>query len=117
MSKIKRQFPVPSDLDIAQAAEVYPIKEIADQLGLEDEDLIQFGQYKAKVHLDVLKKLADRPSGKYIEEFNSLHSSAKPGSHVRYQRWGCGWRLQPGYTHGRLQPPPNWRHSRHYCCP
>jgi methylenetetrahydrofolate dehydrogenase (NADP+)/methenyltetrahydrofolate cyclohydrolase/formyltetrahydrofolate synthetase len=67
MSKIKRQFPVPSDLDIAQAAEQRPITEIADKLGLEDEDLIQFGRYKAKVHLDVLKKLANRPSGKYID--------------------------------------------------
>jgi methylenetetrahydrofolate dehydrogenase (NADP+)/methenyltetrahydrofolate cyclohydrolase/formyltetrahydrofolate synthetase/formate--tetrahydrofolate ligase len=67
MSKIKRQFPVPSDLDIAQAAEPQLIKEIAEHLGLEDEDLIQFGQYKAKVHLDVLKKLAGRPSGKYVD--------------------------------------------------
>jgi methylenetetrahydrofolate dehydrogenase (NADP+)/methenyltetrahydrofolate cyclohydrolase/formyltetrahydrofolate synthetase len=67
MSKIKRQFPVPSDLDIAQAAVQRPIIEIAHDLGLEEQDLIQFGRYKAKVHLDVLKKLADRPSGKYID--------------------------------------------------
>ncbi|MGB3714720.1 MAG: formate--tetrahydrofolate ligase [Candidatus Promineifilaceae bacterium] len=67
MSKIKRQFPVPSDLDIAQAAEQRPITEIAQELGIEEEDLIQFGRYKAKVHLDVLKKLANRPSGKYID--------------------------------------------------
>jgi formyltetrahydrofolate synthetase len=67
MSTFKRKFPVPSDLDIAQAAKPKPIKEIAAQLGLDDEDLIQFGAYKAKVHLDVLKKLADRPRGKYID--------------------------------------------------
>ncbi|MGD2079197.1 MAG: formate--tetrahydrofolate ligase [Chloroflexota bacterium] len=64
---MKRKFPVPSDLDIAQAAELKPIKEIAEQLGLDDDDLIQFGRYKAKVHLDVLKKVADRPRGKYID--------------------------------------------------
>ncbi|UCG26248.1 MAG: formate--tetrahydrofolate ligase [Chloroflexota bacterium] len=67
MSKIQRKFPVPSDLDIAQAAELKPISEIADQLGLDEEDMITFGRYKAKVHLDVLKKVADRPRGKYID--------------------------------------------------
>jgi methylenetetrahydrofolate dehydrogenase (NADP+)/methenyltetrahydrofolate cyclohydrolase/formyltetrahydrofolate synthetase/formate--tetrahydrofolate ligase len=64
---IKRLRPVPSDLDIAQAAEVKPIKEIAMMLGLDDEDLILYGRNKAKVHLDVLKKLKDKPSGKYID--------------------------------------------------
>ena len=67
MSNIKRKFPVPSDLDIAQAAEQKPILEIAEQLGLEEEDLIFYGRYKAKVHLDALKKVTDRPRGKYID--------------------------------------------------
>jgi formyltetrahydrofolate synthetase len=67
MSTIQRKLPVPSDLDIAQAATLKPIKEIAAQLGLDDEDLIHFGRYKAKVHLDVLKKIASRPRGKYID--------------------------------------------------
>lgn len=67
MSSHKRILPVPSDLDIAQAATIIPIKEIADKLGLDDEDLILFGPNKAKVHLDVLKKLADKPRGKYID--------------------------------------------------
>jgi methylenetetrahydrofolate dehydrogenase (NADP+)/methenyltetrahydrofolate cyclohydrolase/formyltetrahydrofolate synthetase len=63
----QRVFPVPSDLDIAQAAEVKPIKEIADDLGIDPEDLIMFGNYKAKVHLDVMPKVKDRPRGKYID--------------------------------------------------
>jgi formyltetrahydrofolate synthetase len=67
MDSPKRLFPVPSDLDIAQAAQVTPIKTIADQLGLDEEDLILFGRNKAKVHLDALPKLADRPKGKYID--------------------------------------------------
>ncbi len=67
MSSQNRLLPVPSDLDIAQAATVIPIKEIAEKLGLDDEDLILFGQNKAKVHLDVLTKLADRPRGKYVD--------------------------------------------------
>ena len=64
---MKRLRPVPSDLDIAQAAEIQPIVEIAAQVGLELEDLILYGRNKAKVHLDVLQKLKDRPSGKYID--------------------------------------------------
>lgn len=67
MSTFNRKFPVPSDLDIAQAAQLKPIMEIAANLGLAEEDLILFGRYKAKVHLDVLKKLEDRPLGKYID--------------------------------------------------
>ena len=67
MDSPKRLVPVPSDLDIAQAAQVTPIKTIADQLGLDEEDLILFGRNKAKVHLDALPKLADRPKGKYID--------------------------------------------------
>ena len=64
---MKRLNPVPSDLDIAQAATPQPITEIAEMLGLDQEDLIMYGTEKAKVHLDALKKLADRPKGKYID--------------------------------------------------
>ena len=63
----KRLTPVPSDLDIAQAATPLPIKEVAAQLGLTEDDLIYFGKTKAKVHLDTLPKLAGRPMGKYID--------------------------------------------------
>jgi methylenetetrahydrofolate dehydrogenase (NADP+)/methenyltetrahydrofolate cyclohydrolase/formyltetrahydrofolate synthetase len=59
--------PVPSDIEIAQEADIRPILEIADKIGLTVDDLDLFGKYKAKVHLDVLKKLADRPQGKYID--------------------------------------------------
>ncbi|MBI1801136.1 MAG: formate--tetrahydrofolate ligase [Chloroflexi bacterium] len=55
-----------SDLAIAQAAALNPIAEIARPYGLDADDLDFYGKYKAKVHLDVLKKLADRPQGKYI---------------------------------------------------
>jgi formyltetrahydrofolate synthetase len=58
---------VPSDLDIAQAAEIDPILGIAEKVGLAPNDIDLYGQYKAKVHLDVREKLADRPSGKYID--------------------------------------------------
>jgi formyltetrahydrofolate synthetase len=58
---------VPSDLDIAQAAKLKPILEIAAKLGLAEDDLDLFGKYKAKIHLDVFEKMKDRPNGKYID--------------------------------------------------
>jgi len=58
---------VPSDLEIAQAADVRPILEIAEKLGLTIDDLDLYGKYKAKVHLSVLENFKDRPQGKYID--------------------------------------------------
>ncbi len=58
---------VPSDLEIAQAAKLKPIQEIAEKLGLNEDDLDLFGKYKAKIHLDVLNRFKDRPNGKYID--------------------------------------------------
>lgn len=58
---------MPSDIEIAQAAKLKPIKDIAASIGLTEDDLDYYGKYKAKVHLDVLKRLQDRPLGKYID--------------------------------------------------
>ena len=63
---MKRILPVPSDLDIAQAAELRPILEVAATIGLAPDDVELYGKLKAKVHLDVLEKYRDRPQGKYI---------------------------------------------------
>ncbi len=59
--------PVPSDIDIAQAAELLPIVKVAAGLGLGEDDLDLYGKYKAKIHLDVLDRLKDRPLGHYVD--------------------------------------------------
>ncbi len=64
---VKRVHPVPSDIEIAQAAELIPIVEVARSIGLSEDDLELYGKLKAKVHLDVLQRLADRPNGKYVD--------------------------------------------------
>ena len=64
---VELKRPVPSDIEIAQEAKMRPIVEVAKDLGLSEEDLDLYGKYKAKVHLDVLDKFADRPQGKYID--------------------------------------------------
>ncbi len=58
---------VPSDLEIAQAATVTPIADIAAGLGIEPSELIPYGSTKAKVHLDILKRIGARPRGKYVD--------------------------------------------------
>lgn len=57
----------PSDLEIARGAKLAPIEEVAAKIGLGSEDLIPFGRTKAKVHLDVLKRIGSRARGKYID--------------------------------------------------
>ena len=64
---LKRENPVPSDIEIAQAAELKPIKTVAEELGLLPEELELHGDYKAKVKLEVLERLKDVPDGKYID--------------------------------------------------
>jgi formyltetrahydrofolate synthetase len=59
--------PVPSDIKIAQAANMRPIREVAEEIGLTEDDLDLYGKYKAKVHLDVLERFKDRPNAKYID--------------------------------------------------
>ena len=56
-----------SDLDIAQRARLRPIAEIAAGLGIEEDELELYGRYKAKVTLSLLKRLAGRPDGTYID--------------------------------------------------
>jgi len=56
-----------SDLEIAQAAQLKPIMEIAEDIGLQPQDLEPYGWYKAKVHLDVRERLEAKPTAKYID--------------------------------------------------
>ena len=56
-----------SDLDIAQAAKLKPILDVAGDIGLTKDDLEPYGWYKAKVHLDVRDRFAHRPNAKYID--------------------------------------------------
>jgi formate--tetrahydrofolate ligase len=57
---------LPSSLEIAQAAELRPIGEIAEEAGLEPTEIARHGSYKAKIDLSVLERLRDRPDGKLV---------------------------------------------------
>jgi formate--tetrahydrofolate ligase len=57
----------PSNIDIAQRASMRPIVELAqERLGIPLADLEPYGHYKAKVSLDYVARLKDRPSGKLV---------------------------------------------------
>ena len=56
-----------SDLEIAQKAVLRPIEGVAKDCGILREELELYGDFKAKVKLDILDRLKDRPDGKYID--------------------------------------------------
>jgi methylenetetrahydrofolate dehydrogenase (NADP+)/methenyltetrahydrofolate cyclohydrolase/formyltetrahydrofolate synthetase/formate--tetrahydrofolate ligase len=62
----KTLVPVPSDIEIAQAATPVPVDRIAAEAGILPEELELYGKSKAKVHLSVRDRLKDKPNGKYI---------------------------------------------------
>ena len=61
------KIPVPSDIEIAQSLEPFPIQKIAEEIGLLPDEYDLHGNTKAKVHLSVRDRLADRPNGKYVD--------------------------------------------------
>jgi methylenetetrahydrofolate dehydrogenase (NADP+)/methenyltetrahydrofolate cyclohydrolase/formyltetrahydrofolate synthetase/formate--tetrahydrofolate ligase len=65
---IEKKRPVPSDIEIAQAAKIRSITEIAAGYGIGQEHLEPYGSFKAKVQLDFIKEKAATPKrAKYID--------------------------------------------------
>lgn len=56
----------PSDLDIAQAAHLLPIADIAAQMGLLPDHLEMYGRNVAKIDLDAVGDITSQPKGKYV---------------------------------------------------
>lgn len=55
-----------SDVEIAQAAEMKPILQVAAELGLSEEEIELYGKYKAKVSLAAWERIKNRPNGKVV---------------------------------------------------
>ncbi|HET9908773.1 MAG TPA: formate--tetrahydrofolate ligase, partial [Anaerolineales bacterium] len=66
-TKLKLRRPVPSDIEIAQEAKIKPILQVAQELGIRENELELYGPYKAKVKLEILERLKNKPNGKYID--------------------------------------------------
>jgi formyltetrahydrofolate synthetase len=65
--KLNLLTPVPSDIEIAQAVELKPIAQIAEEVGLLPDEIEFYGPFKAKVKLETLDRLKDVPDGIYID--------------------------------------------------
>lgn len=55
-----------SDIEIAQKAHMLHITEVAAKLGIGEEDIELYGRYKAKLSMDLIKRVQDKPDGKLI---------------------------------------------------
>lgn len=55
-----------SDIQIAQEAVLTPIREVADSLGIPEEDLEFYGKYKAKLSDELIERTKNNPDGKLI---------------------------------------------------
>ncbi|MEI3228303.1 MAG: formate--tetrahydrofolate ligase [Lachnospiraceae bacterium] len=55
-----------TDIEIAQEANMLPIKEVAAKLGIKEDDLELYGKYKAKLSDELLEESAKNPDGKLV---------------------------------------------------
>ena len=117
-----------TDVEIAQEAKMQPIREIAAELGLTEDDLELYGKYKAKLTSEVWQKAKDRENGKLVlvtainptpagegktttsvgladgKKSERGFAGAFPGTLLRPQGGCCRGRLCPGGAHGGHQP-------------
>ena len=55
-----------TDIEIADAAKILPIEQVAEKIGLSDDDLEHYGKYKAKISWDAIKRSENNKDGKLI---------------------------------------------------
>ena len=135
-----------TDIEISQQTKLLPIQEVGRQVGLEEADLELYGPYKAKISLEVLHRLEDKPDGRLVlvtamtptpagegKTTNTIGLTqalwrmgkkailaiprAFAGTKLRLERRGGGRRLLPGAAYGGHQPPLHRRHPRGDHCP
>ena len=119
-----------TDVEIAQSAKMKPIVEVAQKVGLDEDDLELYGKYKAKISLEAIKKLDQNEDGKLIlvtainptpagegktttmiglsQALNKLGKKSIVGS--------CWWRICASCSNGRYQPSFYRRYSCNHCC-
>ncbi len=55
-----------TDIEIAQQAKLLPIKDVADQIGISEDELEFYGKYKAKLSDELAKRISSNPDGKLV---------------------------------------------------
>ncbi|MEX2161976.1 MAG: formate--tetrahydrofolate ligase [Anaerolineales bacterium] len=113
ISPIHHNGKVPSDIEIAQAASLKPIQEIAAIAGLLPGELELYGQTKAKVSLGVLDRLENEKQGKYVlvtaitptplgegKTTTTIGLAQALGAHLGLQSFACIRQPSQGPTFG-----------------
>ncbi len=54
------------DVEIARSTKLEKIQNIAESIGVTEDDLELYGKYKAKINLNIMKKLKDKKNGKLV---------------------------------------------------
>src|SRR3989337_2715929 len=80
-----------TDLEIAQAAKIKPITEIASMLGLKESEIELYGRYKCKIDLGAMDRLKDRRDGRLIDVTAITPPPLGEGKTVT--RLGPGWSM------------------------
>ncbi len=135
-----------SDIEIAREAKMQPIAEVAAKVGVPEDSVLQYGPWKAKVSLDHISKLADKPDGKLIlvtaitptpagegkttttvglgdglnrigKKADDLPARALARPLLRHEGRRRRRRLCPGRADGGHQPPLHRRLPRHHARP
>uniref|UniRef100_A0A671XDR0 C-1-tetrahydrofolate synthase, cytoplasmic n=1 Tax=Sparus aurata TaxID=8175 RepID=A0A671XDR0_SPAAU len=65
-TKLNLQKPVPSDIAISRSCVPKPIDRLAREVGLLSDEVELYGKTKAKVQLNIIKRLQAQPDGKYV---------------------------------------------------
>ena len=95
-----------TDVEIAQSTVMEPIKNVAEKIGLTEDDLELYGKYKAKISLETIKKVENNPDGKLIL-VTAINISLK-GTIIRTcvwnKRWSNWWRICSSCSNGRYKP-------------
>lgn len=63
---LKLMKPIPSDIAIARAQKPKDISKLAEEIGLQSNEVQMYGTKKAKISLNTIERLQDRPDGKYV---------------------------------------------------
>ena len=120
-----------TDIEIAQEAELLPIREVAARLDISEDELELYGTYKAKLTDELLQKHADKPDGKLVlvtainptpaagvwadgEKSSACASRAVVRTMLWHQRRRCRRRVCAGGSDGRPESPFYRRFSCDY---
>jgi len=112
-ARLKILEKVPSDVEISQSVDPFPVQEFAHAFGIPEDNLDMYGKYKAKVHLTELERLKDAPLGNYIivtgmtptplgegKSTTSLGLAQALGAHLHKKTFVCLRQPSQGPTFG-----------------